>query len=121
MSLILKYTKTSENAIIPTRTHPSDIGLDLSAISYIKNLNSIAPNGYNLKEGGSSGKQHEETKKKISDTLKNRTNIIDIIRPKPQLGKPHTEETKQKISNALKGRKDIIRNCISENKKIFSI
>ena len=40
MSLILKYTKTSENAIIPTRTHPSDIGLDLSAISYIKNLNS---------------------------------------------------------------------------------
>ena len=84
-----------------------DEELDKFEIQYIKNLNSIAPNGYNLKEGGSSGKQHEETKKKISDTLKNRTNIIDIIRPKPQLGKPHTEETKQKISNALKGRKDI--------------
>ena len=40
MSLILKYTKTSENAITPTRTHLSDVGLDLSAISYIKNLNS---------------------------------------------------------------------------------
>ena len=90
-----------------------DEELDKFEIQYIKNLNSIAPNGYNLKEGGSSGKQHEETKKKISDTLKNRTNIIDIIRPKPQLGKPHTEETKQKISNALKGRKDIIRNFSS--------
>jgi group I intron endonuclease len=86
-----------------------DEELDKFEIQYIKLCNSMVPNGYNLRSGGSSGRHHEETKKKISDTLKNRKNIFEIIRPKPQLGKPHTEETKQKISNALKGRTDIIR------------
>ena len=83
-----------------------DEELDKFEIQYMKSLNSMVPNGYNLRNGGNSGRQHKETKKKISETLKCRT---DIIRPKPQLGKPHTEEIKQKISNTLKGRTDIIR------------
>jgi ElaB/YqjD/DUF883 family membrane-anchored ribosome-binding protein len=59
------------------------------------------PNGYNLRSGGNNGGKHnEETKRKISETLKNRT---DIIRYKSQLGKSHTEEVKNKISNSLKG------------------
>ena len=37
--------------------------------------NTIVPNGYNLREGGNSGRHNEETKKKISETLKNRTDI----------------------------------------------
>lgn len=79
-----------------------DTDLDRYECFYINKFNSIVPNGYNLRDGGNTSRHHEETKNKISDTLKNRT---DIIRSKPQLGKPHTEEIKKKISNALKGRK----------------
>lgn len=61
----------------------------------------MVPNGYNLKSGGNNGGKHnEETKRKISETLKNR---INIIRSKNKLGKPHTEESKNKISKALTG------------------
>jgi group I intron endonuclease len=67
---------------------------------YMNKYNTLVPNGYNLREGGNSGRHHEETKRKISETLKNRT---DIVRGKSQLGKPHTEEIKKKISNSLIG------------------
>jgi len=67
---------------------------------FIKQYNTIVPNGYNLREGGNSSKHNEETKKKISERLKNRT---DLAHSKPQLGKPHSEEVKRKISNSLKG------------------
>jgi len=83
-----------------------DEELDKFEIQYIKSLNTLVPNGYNIRAGGNGGLHNEETKKKISNTLKNRT---DIIRINHQLGKPHTEETKKKISNALKNRTDIIR------------
>lgn len=39
-------------------------------IFYIKNLNTISPNGYNLTEGGNGGIASEETKLKISNSLK---------------------------------------------------
>jgi group I intron endonuclease len=78
---------------------------DKLEIHYMIEFNSIVPNGYNLREGGNSGRHNEETKKKISDALKGRTDIF-----RHQLGKPITEETKKKISDALKGRTDIIRN-----------
>lgn len=72
-------------------------------IDYIKKYDSLVPNGYNLREGGENGGKHNnETKLKISQALKCRT---DIIRGKSQLGKPHTEEVKKKISKTLKGRK----------------
>jgi len=79
--------------------------LDKLEIHYMIEFNSIVPNGYNLREGGNSGRHNEETKKKISNALKGRTDIF-----RHQLGKPITEETKKKISDALKGRTDIIRN-----------
>ena len=78
-----------------------DDNLNDLEIYYIKKYNCIVPNGYNLRSGGNNGGKHnEETKKKISETLKNR---IDIVRSKSQLGKPHTEEVKNKISKALTG------------------
>ena len=83
-----------------------DKDLDKFEIQYIDSLNTLVPNGYNIRAGGNRGRHNEETKKKISDTLKNRT---DIIRINYQFGKPHTEETKKKISDALKNRTDIIR------------
>ena len=79
-----------------------DNDLDKYECFYMNKYNTLVPNGYNLREGGNSGRHHEETKRKISEKLKNR---IDIVRVKPQLGKPHTEETKRKISKALSGRK----------------
>ena len=39
-------------------------------IFYIKKLNTISPNGYNLTEGGNGGVPSDETKKKISISLK---------------------------------------------------
>jgi group I intron endonuclease len=42
-----------------------DEDLDKFEIQYMTSLNSMVPNGYNLKAGGSSGKHHEETKKKL--------------------------------------------------------
>ena len=79
-----------------------DEDLDNYEIEYIEKYNSLVPNGYNLRKGGNGGKQHEETKMKISQTLKNKVNRVYS---KPQLGKPHTEEIKRKISLALKGKK----------------
>ncbi len=37
---------------------------------YIKTLNTISPNGYNLTEGGNGGIQSEETRTKISNSVK---------------------------------------------------
>ena len=70
-----------------------DNDLDNYECFYMNKYNTLVPNGYNLREGGNSGRHHEETKRKISETLKNRT---DIVRGKSQLGKPHTEEIKKK-------------------------
>ena len=78
-----------------------DTDLNKYEIDYIKKYNSLVPNGYNLKKGGEKGGKHnDETKLKISEKLKNRT---DIVRSRHQLGKPHTEEVKNKISNSLIG------------------
>ena len=94
-----------------------DDKLDNIEIEYIKKYNSLVPNGYNLRNGGNNGKHNEETKNKISDSLKGRT---DIIYSKPQLDKPHNEETKNKISNALKGnklKKETIEKMINTRRK----
>jgi group I intron endonuclease len=61
-----------------------------------------------LREGGNGGRHHEETKKKISATLKGRTDIVRKY--SSHIGKIHSDETKKKISDALKDRTDIIRN-----------
>jgi group I intron endonuclease len=42
----------------------------LKEIYYIKKYNTISPNGYNLTEGGNGGVQSEQTKLKISNTVK---------------------------------------------------
>jgi len=65
---------------------------------YIKRYNTIVPNGYNLKSGGNSSKQNEETKKKISLALKGRK----ILTKSPCLGRILTEVHKEKISRAVK-------------------
>jgi group I intron endonuclease len=95
-----------------------DEKLDEIEKEYIKKFNCLVPNGYNLKEGGNSSKHNEETKQKISQSLKGRK---DIIYAKPQLGKPHNEETKQKISNSTKGRKFKLESYIKRCKSVLQL
>ena len=46
--------------------------LDERELYYIEKYDSIVPKGMNIKTGRSNGSQHEDTKKKISETLKGR-------------------------------------------------
>jgi group I intron endonuclease len=105
-----------------------DNNLDDMEINYIKQYNCLAPNGYNLRLGGNSGRHNIETKQKISDTLKTKfKNGFIRSNPPPQLGKPHNEITKKKISETLKGHKKsqtaidkgIITLRIKRNRKII--
>lgn len=76
---------------------------------YIKELNTKAPNGYNLTDGGEgmTGYTHsEETRKKLSEIVKKsyteeRKQYLREI----QKGKRYSEESKQKMSESHKGKK----------------
>ena len=99
-----------------------DNQLDDMEIKYIKQYNSLVPNGYNLRIGGNGGRHHAETKQKISEVLKQRYKN-GLIHSKPSLGKPHNEIHKKKISESLKGRRlsqETI-NKIILSKKIYKI
>jgi len=53
--------------------------LNISEDTYIKELNTLSPNGYNLLSGGDNRILHEETKEKISKAHKKRKVIaVDI-------------------------------------------
>ena len=96
---------------------------------YIKKYNTIAPNGYNLMDGGNNSKHHPETIELIRATLKGRLTrpITDAIRLKlseslrgdknPNFGKKMSEEQKKKLSEIriqlLKDGK-ILKNKITE-------
>jgi group I intron endonuclease len=63
----------------------------------IEVLGTLSPGGYNLKEGGSNGKDSDETKEKKSNAKKDDKN--------PNFGKATSKEIKQVLSNANKGEK----------------
>ena len=71
-------------------------------------LGTMAPSGYNLREGGGShGKLSEETKQKMSESTKSYKNPnYGKIGEKNHLwGVQRSEETRQKISEGLRGEK----------------
>jgi group I intron endonuclease len=86
---------------------------------FIKSYKSIGKNGYNAKEGGSSGKLSEETKKKMaltkigiprSQETKNRISKSQIHRIKnggnpSRLGAIVSKQTREKMSQSRKGKK----------------
>ena len=104
-----------------------DNKLNEMEIKYIEQYNSLAPNGYNLRLGGNSGRHHIETKQKISDTLKTKFKNGFIQSRPHQLGKPLSEIIKKKISESLKGRKisqtaidkKILTQRLNRNRKII--
>ncbi|NIO45016.1 MAG: hypothetical protein GTN36_05700 [Candidatus Aenigmarchaeota archaeon] len=81
---------------------------------FIKQYNTLCPNGYNLTEGGSNGRRCEDTCKKISEGLKGHK-ISDKTRKKiseslqgskhPNWGKKHKPETLKRMSEKQKGEK----------------
>ncbi len=81
-----------------------DCDLNRFEINYIEKYDCLVPKGYNLRAGGENGGKHNnETKIKISNSLKKKYSESPKLHSKPSLGKPHTEEIKNKISKALKG------------------
>ena len=82
-----------------------DNDLDKFEIYYIKHYNSLVPDGYNLKQGGlGGGKHNQETKDKISKSLKGKKQIY-ANGIHPWVGRRHSEETKKKLSIAHCGKK----------------
>ena len=67
---------------------------------FIKNFNSMVPNGYNRTEGGDASVKHnEESRRKISESNKNYL----LNHPHVRTGRKHSEETKKLLSElALK-------------------
>ena len=76
---------------------------------FIKELNTLEPNGYNLTTGGSSHRKSESTKKLMSEIMKVKG------------GHLHTEETKKKISENLKSNTEFQRILAENNKKRIGI
>ena len=70
--------------------------LDKIETAYIKAFNTIAPHGYNLRAGGSHGKHHAMTRKKMSDAQRGERNH--------NFGKPPSIETRAKLRAAHLGK-----------------
>ena len=92
---------------------------------YIKFFKTLWPNGYNLTEGGDGVIPCEETRKKISNSLKGKPKSEEQKKKLSEAskGKTMSEESKKKISNANKGkyRSDETKKKISEvKKKLYS-
>jgi group I intron endonuclease len=71
----------------------------------IKELNTLAPNGYNLRTGGANSSPSEETKSKISEAKKGHT-YSDEARRKmsaDRKGIPKSDEARANMSDARKG------------------
>ena len=106
---------------------------------FVKLMNTMSPNGYNLREGGGSrGKLSGETKQKISESMTGKVFTVEhrealsAVRIGKKLsqehrealsashkGKGQTQETKEKISKKMKGqeRTQEHKDAISASKK----
>lgn len=74
----------------------NDDDLNNKEEEYINLFNSLVPNGYNIRIGGSHTPHSEETRKKIGEKSKGR---------QATLGQKRTEEQKRNIGNASRGRR----------------
>ena len=89
---ILEICDASDNLLLETK--------------YIKEHNTLIPNGYNISPTGGhglNGKLNEETKKKISKNISGEKHP-NWNKPSPMRGKKHSEETLKKMSENRKGK-----------------
>lgn len=99
---IIKYGKENfHSEIIEYCTTMED--LNKREIELIESLNSIAPNGYNLRVGGSNGRHSELTKKKMSDSQKGKkkSDQLKELNRLLNTGKIHSQETREKRGNSI--------------------
>ncbi len=75
--------------------------LNIKEETYIKALNCLSPNGYNLLPGGGNREVHPETQEKIRQKLKGRPISNRWAKGRSH---PHSEETKAKLSAIFKGK-----------------
>lgn len=71
--------------------------LDCRECHWIESLDTIRPNGYNLKSGGANGRHSESSKQKMSEAHKGKNNYW--------YGRKLSDEHKEKLSKAQRGRK----------------
>ena len=107
--------------------------VDYQEIYWVKTLRTLAPNGYNLEEGGRGGIPSLETRKKMGNAAKKRTGLgnpfygkthSEEVRRKISLsrmgkGRPHSEESKRKISRSQKNGTAPWLGCIGEKAPRF--
>lgn len=80
--------------------------LDAIEINEIIKRNSLSPNGYNIREGGSRGCHSKESIEKIRKSHIGKTHTDETKEKlrKINLGKTHTAETKEKVRKSLLGK-----------------
>lgn len=102
----------------------SDEDLNFDEELLIREMETLAPDGYNLKTGGDSGRHSEESRQKMSESRLGEKNYMygktgekhpsygtkrseetRQKQSKAQLGIPMSEEAKQKLSEAKRGEK----------------
>jgi len=81
---------------------------------FIDYLDTLVPNGYNIKRGGNNHKPSEETKKKISATHKSRG-----TKPPSQLGVAQSEKNKKHLSELFSGDGAAMKKINSQTAKII--
>ena len=100
-----KYGRDKFKIEFITLCHTQEIANQLE-IDFISKYNCIK-NGYNIREGGSKGRQSESTKQKISkaNTGQKRTEEFKKLNSERQIGRIISDATKKKISEKAKGRR----------------
>lgn len=113
---ILKYGKSAFSVDILQKCATLE-ECNEAEVFWIKYLNTLVPNGYNIATGGKRSPASEEHLRRMSIARKgkpmsekNRLALIGIKRiyphgrPKPQLGKARPDWVRKKISESLKGK-----------------
>ena len=88
----------------------------------VREMGTLSPGGYNLKEGGGSkGKMSEESKKKMSENRKGeKSHMYGKTGDKHNFfGKKHSDETKQKMSEAQRGEKGTMYGKTGKNHPMY--
>jgi group I intron endonuclease len=82
-----------------------DVAVDKQTLNekekyWIKKLNSLSPNGYNISVGGTGGNLGEIVNKKIGDTIRGRKHSEETL--KKMRGKKRSRETREKMCHPHK-------------------
>jgi len=94
---IRKYGWENFTSVIIAQGIQTQSALDATEKAFIRLLNTIAPNGYNLMSGGGGGKHHAETRAKLSAAQRGEKNH--------NFGKSPSAETRAKLSASKRGEK----------------